>query len=132
MLYKVFFAQIKFSVDSLYPVHCPRTSILDFLKIGQVLLSPCSLHIYIYTVCQKCPYTHFTPKILIFSKVKKCDMCCYRPVVFIYIYIYIQPVGNKHHNWHFTRCFLAQNYQSKILTIFFSKLLILNDYYSKS
>ena len=47
MLYTVFFAQIKFSVDSLYPVHCPRTSILDFLKIGQVLLSPCSLHIYI-------------------------------------------------------------------------------------
>ena len=48
MLYTVFFTQIMFSVDSLDPGHCPRTSIFKFLKIGQVLLSPCSLHIYIY------------------------------------------------------------------------------------
>ena len=48
MLYTVFFNQIRFSVDSLDPGHCPRTSILEFLKIGQVLFSPCTLHIYIY------------------------------------------------------------------------------------
>ena len=46
MLYTVFFTQIMFSVDSLDPGHCPRTSILEFLKIGQVLFSPCTLHIY--------------------------------------------------------------------------------------
>ena len=47
MLYTVFLTQIMFSVDSLDPGHCPRTSILDFFKIGQMLFSPCSLHIYI-------------------------------------------------------------------------------------
>ena len=48
MLYTVCFTQIMCSVDSLDPGHCPWTSILEFLKIGQVLFSPCSLHIYIY------------------------------------------------------------------------------------
>ena len=46
MLYTVFFTQIMFSVDSLDPGHCPMTSILEFLKIGQVSFFPCSLHMY--------------------------------------------------------------------------------------
>ena len=46
MLYTVCFTQIMCSVDSLDPGHCPWTSILEFLKIGQVLFLPCSLHIF--------------------------------------------------------------------------------------
>ena len=48
MLYTVCFTQIMCSVDSLDPGHCPWTSIVEFLKIGQALFFCCSLHIYIY------------------------------------------------------------------------------------
>ena len=50
MLYTVCFTKIMSSVDSLDPGHCPMTSILEYLKIGQVSLLPSSLHIYIWLI----------------------------------------------------------------------------------
>ena len=73
MLYTVCFTKIMCSLDSLDPGHCPWTSILEFLKIGQVSFSPCSLHIY---KCNQRRFVYAYMCMLIYVCLSTCVYVC--------------------------------------------------------